>query len=412
MRKFSQHARGGANGHEMRRRPVQRQRMVAPPSTTTLASERSVTATAEAAAPDVHANRAVWKALEKLVRDPVPRLCVLRGPPGTGKTVLTPQLVRHWGRRCVQMQCAELAATARNCDALAAEIRATLTRHSLEEGRGEGGGVPAQKAVLFLDDIDTLQEALVPQLQGLLANELPTTVVISCGRTPPRWLQSFAPAPTTLFLSPLLDAELKSLLRSAAVRAVAREEASKAEELWTDAEETVVEACLRAARGDARAFLNALRLHGCKGGSSGAGAGTSSAVRRITPQLDEWTAAATFLYSELTPEGVDQVLETQRPQLLTAIVHANYVDALVNRAPADDPDFFRTVSDRIELLSAAQAMRSGVSTAAEALHLTARITAGVGRSTKAPKHLPKQPMGRKGGKCAPSAVLQALRHAF
>ena len=95
--------------------------------------------------------------------------------------------------------CAELASTERNAEELRSELMVTATRagEALGCGTEEGGlvgeaetsSLSGRAPLVVLDDVDALPVALASQVAAFLST-CPTPVIVTCGRTPPRWLRN------------------------------------------------------------------------------------------------------------------------------------------------------------------------------------------------------------------------------
>lgn len=308
------------------------------------------------------------------LRSPRSSLVVLRGPPGVGKTHGACEAARFCGRRCVFVPCAEMAATNRNREELSSELAVAVTRRSAEDVRD------ARPPVLVLDDVETLPQLLVSQLVSFLrsAHDMKKCqVIMTCGRQAPKWLAALSC--TTLYVSPLLNNELKAVARTHGVP--------------LPCSHTATEDCLWACAGDARHFLNELRLHAV----SEAAHALAANVRHdlLETQLNEWAAAAHLLHTRVCGlEGVGRLVAPQQYSLLAGILHANYVDALVEgrKASFADEAFADDFCRRVDRFAEADAMHPS-STAGiflpvdEGVTLLASVAMGTGRKAAKPPKL-------------------------
>lgn len=310
---------------------------------------------------NVVGNLASWRTLSGACarKNATSSITLIRGPPGTGKSYGVLEVARFCRRRCIHVQCAELAATDRNKEELGSELSVTATRRSHDDDE--------LAPILFLDDVDSLVASLAPPLVAFLKDppKVCGPIVLACGRSAPRWIRDIESA-STLHLAPLLADELKAVARA------------KGQALPSNPR--VTEACVRAAGGDARLFLNSLFLHATSSQASG--------VQRITPNFNEWVATSYILFGKMTPEGIDHVVATQDWSKLSNIIHANYVDALVSGCRVDSQSIADQVADRVDLFSAAHAMANGqrqptAGASQEAVHILTHISMG-GEKTMTP----------------------------
>ena len=318
---------------------------------------------------EVVGNAKVWQTVAETLRRTkkagAPQCLILRGPPGVGKTSGACDAIRFCGRRCVFVHCAEIATTERNRSDLASELTVASTRRGCDDA--DDGRPP----VLVLDDLDTLPQPLAAQMATFLASP-PTCVLATCGRTLPQWLGRAAKDRILqLHLRPLLEAELRSVGR---LRFEAHFEVPLPEG------REVFERCARASNGDARRYLNELRL-----------AAPGVAVHSVAPQLNEWTAAARLLYTPTDHAEAKRLVDGQNQPFLTSLMHANYMDALlVGRAASfDNESVVADVCRRADLFAEADAMRSGPTATVlpEGVHLTACVAFDAGRKTVVPPRL-------------------------
>lgn len=322
---------------------------------------------------EVVGNFKVWQTVLETLRRGSSQCLLLRGPPGVGKTVGAEEAIRFCGRRCVFVHCAELAATDRNRAELCAELHVSATRRGCDDA--DDGRPP----VLVLDDLDTLPQPLVAQMVTFLASP-PTCVLATCGRTMPPWLgratgraaqkPGHLPA-VQLHLRPLMETELRSVGR---LRFKAQFKAPLPES------REVVDGCARASNGDARRFLNELRL-----------AAPGVKVHSVAPQLHEWAAASRLLHTRVDHVEVDGLVEGQKQPLLAALLHANYLDAVLagREASFGDEGVAADVCRCADLFSEADVMRSGptATTLRQGTHLTACVALGVGSKLDVAPHL-------------------------
>ncbi len=350
-------------------------------------------------------NVAAWAEACAVVR--AGGIVVLKGPPGVGKTHGAKEVARACRRRCVMIACAELASTERNAEELRSELTIAATRAG--GGLGDDESSEARLAPLVvLDDVDALPSSLSHQVAAFLSTCC-TPVVVTCGRTPPRWLRSVGAVkegergsrhpsstssanpthdpllpslppslpprspPVMCFLSPLLEDELRQVAVAAGV----------------PVPRPVAEACLRAANGDARAFLNSLRLHGASTTTSSSSAPTSGAgVGKSEMDFNEWTASAYLLRAKLSDQTVDKLVTLMPLESIGGILHANYVQSITEgvRSSFDDATFVSRFTLRSDCISSADAMRSGPARRATdmASYLAATVAVGMGRKTRVP----------------------------
>ena len=354
-------------------------------------------------------NAAAWAEACAAVR--AGGIVVIRGPPGVGKTHGAKEVARACRRRCVMIACAELASTERNAEELRSELTVAATRAG--GGLGDDESSQARLAPLVvLDDVDALPSSLAQQVAAFLSTSR-TPVVVTCGRTPPRWLRSVGAVkegerggrhhpsstssanpphdlllpshqsslpppspPVTCFLSPLLEDELRQVAVAAGV----------------PMPRPVAEACLRAANGDARAFLNSLRLHGASTTTTTATTSSASVsgggVGRAEMDFNEWTASAYLLRAKLSDQTVERLATLMPLESIGGILHANYVQSITEgvRSSFDDANFVSRFTLRADCLSSADAMRSGPARRATdpASYLAASVAIGMGRKTRVP----------------------------
>ena len=308
--------------------------------------------------------------------------------------------------------CAELASTERNAEELRSELTVAATRAG--GGLGDDESSEARHAPLIvLDDVDALPSSLAQQVASFLSTCC-TPIVVTCGRTPPRWLhsvgvvkeeergggrpsstsfanpthdsllpshQSSIPPPSppvTCFLSPLLEDELRQVAVLSGVP--------------LPSSRPVAEACLRAANGDARAFLNSLRLHGASTTTNNTTTSTASAsgggIGRAEMDFNEWTASAYLLRAKLSDQTVERLATLMPLESIGGILHANYVQSITEgvRSSFDDANFVSRFTLRADCLSSADAMRSGPARRATdpASYLAASVAIGMGRKTRVP----------------------------
>ena len=306
--------------------------------------------------------------------------------------------------------CAELASTERNAEELRSELTVAATRAG--GGLGDDESSEARLAPLVvLDDVDALPSSLSHQVAAFLSTCC-TPVVVTCGRTPPRWLRSVGAVkegerggrhpsstssanpihdpllpshqpslpspspPVTCFLSPLLEDELRQVAVAAGV----------------PMPRPVAEACLRAANGDARAFLNSLRLHGAStttnNTTTSAASASGGGVGRAEMDFNEWTASAYLLRAKLSDQTVERLATLMPLESIGGILHANYVQSITEgvRSSFDDANFVSRFTLRADCLSSADAMRSGPARRATepASYLAASVAIGMGRKTRVP----------------------------
>lgn len=228
----------------------------------------------------VAGNNKSWLSVLAFLRSGKGGVHVLRGPPGIGKTYGSVRAATFCDRRYIYVQCADLASTNQNKHNLRSELGIAATRRGFadddEEGGG-GGGTSSHRLppVLILDDVDALGSDLTAQMTELLRSPPASTpILVTCGRTPPRWLMVGTSKATTHHLAFLMDNELKAIARLHDVA------------LPTDA--AVLHSHLRGANGDARHFLMELCMPG-----------QVATVHRMDVQHNEWVAAAHLLHTDI-----------------------------------------------------------------------------------------------------------------
>lgn len=387
-----------------------------------------------------------------------PRVCFVVGPGGIGKTRNPQLLARHCGRRVQYVHCAELECSEQNQTSLTAIISRDATTRPLVDARTDADGADRTKTssrttshhlapVLILDDAHTTPEPLRAQLRALL--EAPPAaigpVIVVCGTHGgshssgvPSWLrldkhsgradhdrrkhntlqqqqqqQHQQPQATNLHLRPLSLAELRTIAR---IELEPHRENGQegAHGLDADAMRLLLnddaEACKRAfleSRGDARAFMLALRSQSLSRQSQAASASASSCSRAAGTidgdapphQRDEWAAATHLLHGAVTPTSLEHTLRTaERPDFLARLLHTNYMAAVATgvRTPFGDDGrtVLQTLAGRAAMASDAQVLRDAVwssasgPTAAAALErsgmqLLARLSCGLSATRSA-----------------------------
>lgn len=274
--------------------------------------------------------------------------------------------------------CAELASTERNTKELRSELSVAATRDGGALGEPESSSEARRAPLVVLDDVDALPPALSPQVAAFLCTSR-TPVIVTCGRTPPRWLRGVGTVPplappVTFFLSPLLEDELRQVAVSACVP--------------MPSSRAIADACLRAANGDARAFLNSLRLHGATTTASTTSEEGGGGVGRAEMDFNEWTASAYLLRAKLSDQTVDRLATQMSFDSIGGILHANYVQSITEGVLSsfDDAQYRSSFTLRADCLSSADAMRSGPARRATdpASYLAASVAIGMGRKTRVP----------------------------
>ena len=263
--------------------------------------------------------------------------------------------------------CPDLAATREAVQTFCGDLKVASTRAGLGDGK---------TPLVLLDDADKLAPDLVTELLRFLEDR-PTAhgpVVLTFGRDCPPWLDADVRqrcGVRTFATAPLPPDDLKELAR-----------ASRLPPGVTRPPPHILQACLGRCQGDARCFVNLLRLY--QGVDESCRVGDAAERRRQT--LGEWDTARRLLFADVDDAELQHVLQTSNLPLLFSIVHANYLQAVSRANPhstAEAYDFER-VCARVDLLSSAETMRMRDSRqpSAAGQHLMFGIARGMGHKGK------------------------------